>query len=71
VFEGNQLDIEAQNQKRRDLLRFIGENKQAPFTQVKKAVEIDDSSSVSYNLNSLQTLITQKDEKYSLTDLGQ
>jgi hypothetical protein len=83
-FEGKTLDIEAQNesleesifktlssQKRRDILRFIGENKQATFTQVKKAVEIDDSSSVSYHLNSLQTLITQKDEKYDLTDLGQ
>jgi DNA-binding transcriptional ArsR family regulator len=78
------LDIEAQNesleetifktlsnQKRRDILRFIGENKQATFTQIKKAVEIEDSSSVSYHLNSLQTLITQKEEKYTLTDLGQ
>ena len=59
------------NQKRRDILRFIGENKQVSFTEIKKAVEIEDSSSVSYHLNSLQTLITQKDEKYSLSELGQ
>lgn len=58
------------NQKRRDILRFIGENKQASFTEIKKAVEIEDSSSVSYHPNSLQTLITQKDEKYKLTELG-
>jgi len=34
-------------------------------------VEIEDSSSLSYHLNSLQTLIAQKDEKYMLSDLGQ
>lgn len=59
------------NQKRRDVLRFIGENKQVTFTQIKKAAEIEDSSSVSYHLTSLQTLITQQNEKYSLSDLGQ
>jgi len=78
------LDIEAKNesleesifktlsnQKRRDILRFVGEKKQVTFTEIKKAVEIEDSSSVSYHLNSLQTLIAQKDEKYSLSELGQ
>jgi DNA-binding transcriptional ArsR family regulator len=82
--EAFQLDIEAQNesleesifktlsnQKRRDILRFIGEKKQATFTEIKKSVQIDDSSSLSYHLNSLQTLIIQKNEKYSLSDLGQ
>lgn len=59
------------NQKRRDILRFIGEHKQATFTKIKKAVEIEDSSLVSYHLNSLQMLINQKDEKYSLSELGQ
>ncbi len=59
------------NQKRRDILRFIGEHKQATFTEIKKAVEIEDSSSVSYHLNSLQNLISQQNEKYSLSDLGQ
>jgi len=78
------LDIEAQNesleesifktlsnQKRRDVLRFIGENKQVTFTEIKKSVQIEDSSSLSYHLNSLQTLIAQKNEKYSLSELGQ
>jgi len=59
------------NQKRRDILRVIGENKQASFTEIKKAVEIEDSSSLSYHLNSLQALIVQRDEKYSLSELGQ
>lgn len=59
------------NQKRRDILRFVGEHKQATFTEIKKSAEIEDSSSVSYHLNSLQNLIIQKNEKYSLSDLGQ
>ena len=59
------------NQKRRDILRFIGENKQATFTEIKKSVQIEDSSSVSYHLSALHMLITQKNEKYSLSELGQ
>lgn len=59
------------NQKRRDILRFIGEKKQASFTEIKKSIQIEDSSSLSYHLNSLQILITQKNEKYSLSELGQ
>jgi DNA-binding transcriptional ArsR family regulator len=82
--EGKTLGIEAQtesleesifktlsSQKRRDILRFIGEHKQASFTEIKKAVAIEDSSSVSYHLNSLQTLVIQQKEKYALSDLGQ
>ncbi|MGA2524689.1 MAG: hypothetical protein ABSF65_11125 [Candidatus Bathyarchaeia archaeon] len=59
------------NQKRRDILRFIGESKQATFTEIKKAAEIEDSSSVSYHLNSLKPLIAQNEDKYSLSELGQ
>ncbi len=59
------------NQKRRDILRFIGENKQATFTEIKKAAQIEDSSSVSYHLNSLQTLVIQQKEKYVLSEIGQ
>jgi hypothetical protein len=59
------------NQKRRDILRFIGENKQSTFTQIKKATQIEDSSSVSYHLTNLQTLVNQQNEKYVLSDLGQ
>jgi DNA-binding transcriptional ArsR family regulator len=73
VLESNPMDKEAKNQsleesifktlsnqKRRDILRFISEHKQAIFTEIKKAAEIEDSSSVSYHLSSLQTLVSQK-----------
>ena len=82
-FEEKWMDIEAKqesfeefifktlsNQKRRDILRFIGEHKQATFTEIEKAAEIEDSSSVSYHLTSLRTLIMQQNEKYILSDLG-
>ena len=59
------------NQKRRDILRFIGENKKVTFTTIKKATQIDDSSSLSYHLNSMEPLLTQTKEQYGLSDLGQ
>jgi DNA-binding transcriptional ArsR family regulator len=59
------------NQKRRDIIRFIGEKKQASFTEIKNAIEIEDSSAFSYHLNSLRILTAQKDEKYRLSELGQ
>ena len=59
------------NQKRRDILRFIGERKEATFTEIKRAVEIEDSSLVVYHLKSLEGLIIQSKDKYRLSDLGQ
>jgi len=59
------------HQTRRDILRVIGEQKQASFTQIKNSVKVEDSASLSYHLNTLQPLITQKDGKYTLSELGQ
>jgi hypothetical protein len=59
------------NQKRRDIMRFIGENKQASFSEIKRAAEIEDSSSVAYHLTNLQTLLTQQNQKYGLSELGE
>lgn len=59
------------NQKRRDILRFIGERREATFTEIKNSIEIEDSPSLSYHLNSLDCLIVQKSGKYSLSELGQ
>ncbi len=59
------------NQKRRDILRFIGEQKKAIFTEIKRAAEIDDSSLVVYHIKSLEALIVQSGDKYRLSDLGQ
>jgi DNA-binding transcriptional ArsR family regulator len=59
------------HQTRRDILRVIGEQKHASFTQIKNSVKVEDSASLSYHLNTLQPLITQKDGKYTLSELGQ
>ena len=59
------------HQTRRDILRVIGEQKHASFTQIKNSLKIEDSASLSYHLNTLQPLITQKDGKYTLSELGQ
>lgn len=59
------------NQKRRDILRVIGERREATFTEIKTSTEIGDSASLSYHLNALDGLIVQKSGKYRLSELGQ
>jgi len=59
------------HQKRRDILRFIGERREATFTEIKNSVKMEDSPSLSYHLNALNGLIVQKEGKYSLSELGQ
>ncbi|MDF1537943.1 MAG: helix-turn-helix domain-containing protein, partial [Candidatus Thorarchaeota archaeon] len=45
------------HQIRRDILRFIGETKGAKFTEIKKAIEISESASLSYHLTALEPFI--------------
>ena len=59
------------NQKRRDILRFIGERKEATFTEIKNYIKIEDTPSLSYHLTALDCLIVQKSGKYALSELGQ
>lgn len=59
------------HQKRRDILRVVGEKKQASFTEIKNAVVMEDSSSPSYHLNALNGLIIQHESKYQLSELEQ
>lgn len=58
------------HQKRRDILRFIGERKEATFTEIKDAVQIEDSPTLSYHLNALGPLMVQKGGKYRLSEIG-
>jgi hypothetical protein len=59
------------HQKRRDILRSIGESREATFTEIKNSVEIEDSPDLSYHLNALNYLVIQKEGKYRLSELGQ
>lgn len=58
------------NQKRRDILRVVGEKQEVTFTEIKKEVSIEDSPTLSYHLNALERLLEQKEGKYRLSDLG-
>jgi DNA-binding transcriptional ArsR family regulator len=57
------------HQKRRDILRFVGEKRSATFTEIKNAVD-EDSPSLSYHLSALDRLVVQKEGKYILSELG-
>lgn len=58
------------HQKRRDILRYVGEKKAATFTEVLNASKMPDSPTLSYHLRSLAPFIKQENGKYSLTPLG-
>jgi DNA-binding transcriptional ArsR family regulator len=59
-----------ENQKRRDILRLIGEKKGISFTEVLNAIKIQDSPSLAYHMKELAPFIQQKSGKYQLTPMG-
>ena len=59
-----------ENQKRRDILRLIGEKKGISFTEVLNASKIQDSPSLAYHMKELAPFIQQKGGKYQLTPMG-
>ncbi len=58
------------HQIRREIIKQLGE-KELTFTDLKNHLRSIDSPSLSYHLKSLQSLITQKENKYKLTDVGE
>ncbi|MFW9850415.1 MAG: hypothetical protein ACFFF4_14880 [Candidatus Thorarchaeota archaeon] len=58
------------HQIRRDILRFIGEQKSAKFTEIKRATGIEESASLSYHLSTLTPLMLHDDDLYKLSTLG-
>ena len=58
------------HQKRRDILRVIGEKQEMTFTDIKNSIGTEDSPSLSYHLNALKYLVYQKEGKYRLSELG-
>ena len=59
-----------ENQKRRDILRLIGEKKGTIFTEILNVSKIPDSPTLSYHLRELAPFIEQKEGKYQLTPIG-
>lgn len=58
------------HQTRRNILRVIGERREATFTEIKNSAGVEDSPSLSYHLNALDHLVVQKNGKYMLSELG-
>lgn len=58
------------SQKRRDIIRLLGEKTEATFTEIKHSTG-EDSPSLSYHLGTLDKLIMQNKGMYRLSELGQ
>jgi len=58
------------HQRRRDILRFIGEGKKPTFTEIMNATKFPDSPSLSYHLRNLAPFLELKDGRYDLNAIG-
>ncbi len=58
------------HQMRRDILRIIGERKEATFTEILNESRAPDSPSLSYHLRILVPFMEQRAGKYGLTRIG-
>ncbi len=64
VFKG--LD----HQRRRDILRYVGEGKHPSFTDILNAIRSPDSPILAYRLKTLAPFLEQKEGRYDLTPIG-
>ncbi len=58
------------HQKRRDILRYVGEGRGATFTEILNATKMPDSPTLSYHLRGLSPFMEQRDGRYGLTPIG-
>jgi len=58
------------HQRRRDVLRFIGEGKKPTFTEIMNATKSSDSPTLSYHLRNLGPFLELKDGRYDLNPIG-
>ncbi|MGY5854091.1 MAG: hypothetical protein RTU92_11030 [Candidatus Thorarchaeota archaeon] len=58
------------HQIRRDIIRIIGDKRGLRFTEIKSAINIEESASLSYHLSALVPLLRHDKGFYSLSDLG-
>jgi len=74
IEQSNNLEEEVfktlDNQKRRDILRYIGEKNSVSFTDIMKSTGLPDSPTLSYHLRALSPFTTQEKGKYRLSPIG-
>ena len=58
------------NEKRREIIRYLGERRGARLNEVKKDLDFEDGASLTYHLSSLDPLITKEDDGYGLSPAG-
>ncbi len=58
------------HQVRRDILRYIGEERRPTFTDILKATRLPDSPALAYHLKSLAPFIEPSGGRYRLTPMG-
>lgn len=58
------------HQRRRDVLRFIGEGKKPTFTEIMHATNSANSPTLSYHLRTLSPFLELKDGRYDLNPIG-
>ena len=58
------------HQKRRDVLRYVGEKRGGTFTEILNATGMPDSPTLSYHLRSLSPFMEQREGRYVLTPIG-
>lgn len=59
-----------ENQKRRDILRLVGEQRGIGFTEILNVSKLPDSPTLAYHLRELAPFISQEKGKYDLTPIG-
>jgi hypothetical protein len=58
------------NERRRELIRYLGERRSARFNEMKRDLGFDDGASLTYHLGSLEPLLTQVEGGYGLSPAG-
>jgi len=58
------------NEKRREIIRYLGEGRGARFNELKRDLGFDDGASLTYHLGSLEPLIVQVEGGYRLSPAG-
>ncbi|MDH5439578.1 MAG: helix-turn-helix domain-containing protein [Candidatus Bathyarchaeota archaeon] len=58
------------HQRRRDILRFVGEGKKPTFTEIMNATKSPDSPTLSYHLRNLSPFLELKNGRYDLNPIG-
>jgi len=58
------------NEKRREIIRYLGERRGARFNEVKNDLSFEDGASLSYHLTSLDPLIIKEESGYGLSPAG-